>query len=125
MPSFSWHEGNVLQDIISAGLHQNNANVHVFQHMASSRSSLPPGTAENRALPNTLAGITAHGRAVSNSPDHQGKAPAGLAALRTSGDAQPVAQSAEELQCLMHSSRFTKLRVKQLCLLYRHCHYRL
>ncbi len=92
------HEGNVLQDITGTGLHQNSANVHVFQDRISGRSSVSPGTAQNRALPNTPAGITAHDRAVSNSPDHQGKALPGLAALRTSGDAQPVVQSAEAIQ---------------------------
>ena len=99
----SLHEGNVLQDITSTGLHQNSDTVHVFQNRASGRSSLSPGTAQNRALPNTPTVIMAHGRAVSNSPDRQGKAlPLSLvsdpAALRTAGDAQPVVQSAEEIQ---------------------------
>ncbi len=92
------HEGNVLQDITGTGLHQNSANVHVFQNRASGRSSLSPGTAQNRALPNTPTDITAHGRAASNSPGRQGKALPGPAAPRTSGDAQPVAQSAEAIQ---------------------------
>jgi len=88
------HEGNVLQDITGTGLHQNSANLHILQNRISGRSSVSPGTAQNRALPNTPAGITAHGRAVSNSPDHQGKALPGLAAL----SAQPVVQSAEATQ---------------------------
>ena len=92
------HEGNVLQDITGTGLHQNSANVHIFQNRISSRSSVSPGTAQNRALPNTPTVITAHARAVSNSPDHQGKALPGPAALRTSRDAQPVVQSAEAIQ---------------------------
>jgi len=97
------HEGNVLQDITGIGLHQNTANVHVFQNRASGRSSLSPGTAQNRALPNIPTVITAHGRAASNSPDRQGKAlpislVSGPAALRTSGYAQPEVQSAEAIQ---------------------------
>ena len=103
MPSFSLHESNVLQDITGAGLHQNSANVHVFQNRASGYSSLSPGTAQNRALPNTPTVIMAHHRAVPNSPDCQGKAlplslVSGPAAPRTSGDAQPLAQSAEAIQ---------------------------
>lgn len=92
------HEGNVLQDITGTGLHHNSANVHIFQNRISGRSSVSPGTAQNRALPNTPAGVMAHGRAVSNSPDRQGKALPSPAALRMSGDAQPVAQSAEAIQ---------------------------
>ncbi len=92
------HEGNVLQDITGTELHQNSANVHVFQDRVSGRSSLSPGTAQNRALPNTPTVITAHGRAILNSPDRQGKALLGPAALRTTGDAQPVVQSAEAIQ---------------------------
>ena len=92
------HEGNVLQDITGTGLHHNSANVHIFQNRISGRSSVSPGTAQNRALPNTPAGVMAHGRAVSNSPDRQGKALPSPAALRMSGDAQPVPQSAEAIQ---------------------------
>ncbi|DBB01644.1 hypothetical protein WJX77_005003 [Trebouxia sp. C0004] len=92
------HEGNVLQDITVTGLLQNKANGRVFQSRSSGRSSLSPGTAQNRALPNTLTDITAQGRAVPNSPDRQGKALPSPAALRTSGDAQPVVQSAEAIQ---------------------------
>ena len=97
------HEGSVLQDITSTGLHQNSDNVHVFQNRASGRSSLSPGTAQNRALPNTPTVIMAHGRAVPNSPDRQGKAlplslVSGPAVLRTVGDAQPVVQDAEATQ---------------------------
>ena len=55
------HEGHVLQDITGARLHQNSANVHVFQHRASGCSSLSPGTAQNRALPNTFKDIVVKG----------------------------------------------------------------
>ena len=135
MPSSCLHEGNVLQDITGTGLHQNSANVSVFQRRASGCSSLPPGTAQNRALPNTPTVIKAHYRAIPNSPDQQPQGSSPQPGVRScchynlwrctaSGPVLvTLLRQFGNLQCLMQSSRFTK--VKQLCLLYRCCSYRL
>ncbi|KAL0035610.1 hypothetical protein WJX79_002530 [Trebouxia sp. C0005] len=67
-------EFSLSNDITGTKLHKNSANVHTSQNRISGRSSLSPGTAHNTALPITPTDITAHGRAMSTSPNHHGKA---------------------------------------------------